>query len=85
MMKGQGNDSADIGKTERKQSKPIKLHLSWDQILEWPPKAEPSKADFNAHLPETGGTDELGILLVLDQISRCRAKLSVLSINHKKV
>jgi len=40
-------------------------------------KAEPSKADFNANLPETGGTDELGILLVLDQISRCRAELGI--------
>ena len=85
MMKGQGDDSGDMGKAKRKQSKSIKLHLSWDQILEWLAKTEPSKADFNAHLPETGGTDELGILLVLDQISRCRAKLSVLSINHKKV
>ena len=77
MMERQGRDLGDMGDTEREQGKPILVHLRWDQIFEGLCQTEPPEADLDPHLPETGCTDELGVLLILDQISSLLAKPGV--------
>jgi hypothetical protein len=74
MMERQGDYLGNVRDAQWEQTKSVHAHLRWNQRFKRLRQLEPSETDLEAHLPQAGDADQLGVSLVFNEFSRGGAK-----------